>query len=285
LADSLEISFEPSRRTLLTIDDSVHIQDNLVLRAARSVLDETKSTGTVHFRLTKKIPMGGGLGGGSSNAAAVLLALPVLIRKAISFDRVSELGTNLGSDVPFFLTGGTSLGIGRGTELYDLPDIASSPILLYCPQVHVSTKDAYGGMAERGLTDADFSSRINSFRAYVRELAGKRSAVLAGSLSRNDFEEVVFRRYPHLKTVAGSVRRSGAASWRMSGSGSTIFGLFESRAAREVAQQRWASGRRSQECPVVSAELVSRKQYQGLWRRQLGKFLGSEASIWPPQSL
>ena len=77
--------------------------------------------------------MGGGLGGGSSNAAAVLLALPVLAGRRIPFDRLLDLGAELGSDVPFFLTGGTAVAIGRGTELYGLPDVAAEPMLVVAP--------------------------------------------------------------------------------------------------------------------------------------------------------
>src|SRR5258708_40318718 len=118
LADTIEVEYQPARRTELTLEDALAIPDTLILRAARAVLDESRHAARVRFRLTKRIPMGGGLGGGSSNAAAVLLALPVLTGSAIPFDRLREIAVALGSDVPFFLTGGTAVGLGRGAELY-----------------------------------------------------------------------------------------------------------------------------------------------------------------------
>src|SRR5438552_2025183 len=115
LADTIEIEYEPSRRTELTLDDALSIPDNLILRAARAALESMRVHARVHFRLKKKIPMGGGLGGGSSNAAAVLLALPVLVGGKLN--DLEEIAGTLGSDVPFFLSGGAALGVGRGTEL------------------------------------------------------------------------------------------------------------------------------------------------------------------------
>src|ERR1700681_4917191 len=101
LADPVEIGYEPARRTTLEIDDPLAIPDNLVLRAARAALDAMQTHARIRFRLRKSIPMGGGLGGGSSNAAAVLLALPVLSGRPLPLDRLLGLAAELGSDVPF----------------------------------------------------------------------------------------------------------------------------------------------------------------------------------------
>ena len=124
LADTLDISFTPARRTSIALDDALQIADNLVVRAARLALDAMRATGRIEMRLTKRIPMGAGLGGGSSDAAAVLLALPVLAGRAITLPKLSDIGQQLGSDVPFFLLGGTAVGIGRGSELFPLPDLS-----------------------------------------------------------------------------------------------------------------------------------------------------------------
>jgi 4-diphosphocytidyl-2C-methyl-D-erythritol kinase len=143
LADTLAIEYEPARRTSLEIADDLNIPDNLVLRAANAVLDAARIRAKIRFTLKKNIPMGGGLGGGSSNAAAVLLALPVLAGKSLPFEELLEIGAQLGSDVPFFLTGGTALAVDRGTEIYSLPDIAEEPILVVASNVHVATGPAY----------------------------------------------------------------------------------------------------------------------------------------------
>src|SRR5581483_2944805 len=122
LADTLDVEFTPGRGARIELESDIDVPpaDNLVTRAAQLLFDALKIRGQVRFRLTKRIPMGGGLGGGSGNAASVLLALPVLAGRRPSLDELAEYGAQLGSDVPFFLYGGASLGLGRGHELYPL---------------------------------------------------------------------------------------------------------------------------------------------------------------------
>ena len=117
LADTLDAEFTRARCTSIAMAAGPEIPDNLVLRAARLVMDAMRATGQVSFRLCKRIPMGAGLGGGSSDAAAVLLALPALAGKRVPMEVLMRLAGELGSDVPFFLLGGAALGIGRGTEV------------------------------------------------------------------------------------------------------------------------------------------------------------------------
>lgn len=288
LGDSIEISFERSRRTKLSLDDPLAIPSNLILRAAESVLDALKIHANVHFRLTKRIPMGGGLGGGSSNAASVLLALPYVAQKPLPFERLSELGLALGSDVPFFLLGGAALGLGRGEELYPLPDLAAAPLLLVASGIHVSTPDAYRAL-DRGLTFTESSSSINNFQAFVRALAGGRSASAACALSANDFEAAVFRQYPLLRAIQGKLstlaRRSDErVGVRMSGSGSALFALFGSREARARAERELKRDRVLDGCRLLRAELVSRNRYQRMWRRQLSGRPAASDELWPPQN-
>ena len=110
LADTIEIAFTPARRTAVELACDLAIPDNLVARAAHLALDAMGATGRVEMRLTKRIPMGAGLGGGSSDAAAVLLALPVLAGRTLPIARLCDLAQQLGSDVPFFLLGGAAAG-------------------------------------------------------------------------------------------------------------------------------------------------------------------------------
>ena len=280
LADKIEITFEPSRRREVSIDDPQAIPDNLILKAAHAILDEMNIAARVHFRLKKHIPMGGGLGGGSSNAASVLLALPVLAGKLVPVDRLMQLASDFGSDVPFFLHGGTQLGFGRGGELYPQADVHLKPIVLVTPDIHVSTGPAYGALG-RGLTFPSSSRSINGFQAFVRVLDETRDAVAASALSGNDFETVVFRQYPQLRKIAARLRTLSPGV-RMSGSGSTIFALFESVEDREraLSNARFFKG-----CRVMEAELVGRRGYRRLWRRQLKEHLvPSNEDLWPPRS-
>src|SRR5436190_10841055 len=146
LADRLDLTFTPQRATSIVLQSNIDIADNLVTKAARACLDEMRRTGRIELRLEKRIPMGAGLGGGSSDAAAVLLALPVLAGGVIAIERLMAMARDLGSDVPFFLLGGRAAGIGRGTELYPLPDVASGPAVLVTPGIHVSTAAAYSAL-------------------------------------------------------------------------------------------------------------------------------------------
>jgi 4-diphosphocytidyl-2-C-methyl-D-erythritol kinase len=283
LADEINIEFEPARRRKVSIDDPLTIPDNLILRAAHAILDEMKIAARVHFRLEKHIPMGGGLGGGSSNAAAALLALPVLAGKIVPMERLTQMANEFGSDVPFFLHGGTQLGFGRGGELYPQADVHLQPILLVTPDIHVSTGPAYAALG-RGLTFTSSSSSINNFQTFVRALDDAREAVAANALSANDFETVVFRQHPQVRKIAARLRALSPGV-RMSGSGSTIFALFESEADRDSAFSKLSNDRLFQKCRVAKAELVSRRGYQRLWRRQLKEHLvPSKQDLWPPRS-
>jgi len=283
LADTIDIQFEASRKTEITILDD-QIPDNLIRRAALAVMDAMKLKGRVGFVLKKQIPMGGGLGGGSGNAASVLLALPVLAGRAIPFEKLVEIGGQLGSDVPFFLTGGTAMAVDRGTEIYDLPDVVEEPLLLLSPAVHVATGPTYSALG-RSLTFTALSSSINSFQAFVRALASGRSAEAASPFSANDFETVVFRQYPQLKFIAAKLRFHGVNGVRMTGSGSTLFVLFASKQERARAVQVLNGDRvLVGGCKVMHAELVSRKSYHRMWRRQLREHLNPSEVLWPPRS-
>jgi len=261
LADKIAIEYAPVGKTKLSIAGNVDIPDNLILRAAEAVMRAAKAKGEVHFELDKKIPMGGGLGGGSSNAAAVLLALPVLLGKKIAAAKLHELAAGLGSDVPFFLYGGTALGLGRGTELYPLAD--SSPVrgLLAAPQVHVSTPDAYRAL-NRGPGGAAPAVFLNPAEWATQGV--------------NDFEAPVYAQYPELQKLARRLKRVGAETVRMSGSGSSIFSLFSDAAAEAFAMQQL------KEIHIHPVTFITRRQYQSLWWNCLKRH--TLVKEWPPQS-
>jgi 4-diphosphocytidyl-2-C-methyl-D-erythritol kinase len=230
--------------------------------------------------------MGGGLGGGSSNAAAVLLALPILSGRPIDFEQLLKLASQLGSDVPFFLLGGTAAAIGRGTELYPLADLKQDEILVVATGVHVATGPAYAAL-NRKLTFTGSSSSINGFQGFARALDGARSAAQVSALGRNDFESVVFREHPQLKKILRELSDSAAGA-RMTGSGSSIFAIYRSRADRERAQNELAGKRVFEGCRMMPARLVSRRAYQDLWLRQLRDHLTpgltQRNELWPPRS-
>ena len=271
LADSLEISFERSRRTGIELHDPQAIPDNLVVRAADLALGAMRIGGHVTIRLTKRIPMGAGLGGGSSDAAAMLLALPVLTGFEIPLERLIEIGEQLGSDVPFFLFGGRAAAIGRGTELFPLPDAPRQFGVLVAPKIHVSTAEAYR-LLGRSLTKELHPNKIGSFQS---QLWGQGSA----GTGVNDFEAVVFEAHPQLKTIKTKLMKAGASPALMSGSGSAVFGLFPNRGAAARAVELLGGPGFAR---LYKISLVSRVRYQSLWRRALHEHL--DGRTWPPRS-
>jgi len=269
LADTLDIAFTKARRTEISLIDRLRIEDNLVVRAARLLLETMRVDGRVEMRLTKRIPMGAGLGGGSSDAAAVLMALPVLAGRKLALPILSAIGEQLGSDVPFFLLGGTAVGIGRGTELFPLPDSPSREGLIVAPGVHVNTAQAYRDLSPRLTTELQ-QNKIFSFQAVTWDTASLSSA-------RNDFEGVVFEQHPKLARLKKQLERAGAIAALMSGSGSALFGLFSDCNGINRATELLGD---TQTFPI---SLVGRARYRALWRRALKEH--TTPGLWPLQSL
>jgi len=235
-----------------------------MVRAARRVLDEMRATGGVRMTLKKSIPMGGGLGGGSSDAAAVMRGLPALVGKSIAPARLSELAVQLGADVPFFLLGGTALGLGRGEELYTLPDLIHTKGLLVCPRVHVSTAEAFRGLARPPYDEltSNVGSRIlEGFQVLARNVTARRSPGEWASLCENDFEPAVFRQHPNLKKIKRKLVRLGALPAVMTGSGAALYGLFDTLRALEEARELFPDE------VTHRFRLVSRRQYAVDWQR------------------
>jgi 4-diphosphocytidyl-2-C-methyl-D-erythritol kinase len=268
LADVLEIAYTPARKTTLSLADDLHIADNLVLRAARLAMEAMRATGRVEMRLTKRIPMGAGLGGGSSDAAAVLLALPALVGRALSLPKLSAIGEHLGSDVPFFLLGGTAVGIGRGSELFPLPDVPSQKGILVAPGLHVNTAQAYRDLSPRLTTELQ-QNKIVTFQSVTWDTSRLAS-------NRNDFESVVFEQHRKLATLKRRLVRAGATLALMTGSGSALFGLFADCNGISRAKELLGAVR------TFPISLVGRARYRALWRRALREH--TTPGLWPLQS-
>jgi 4-diphosphocytidyl-2-C-methyl-D-erythritol kinase len=270
LADRLDITFRPARATRVVVEGTPEIVDNLVERAAHLVLEALQIQGDVLFHLKKNIPSGAGLGGGSSDAAAVLLALPVLAGKSLPAERLHVIAMQLGSDVPFFLHGGTALGLGRGEELYPLPDLPAARGLLVAPAIHSSTAEAYRDLSAR-LTSIPLQNKLSSFQQEVWR----------GAVDDNDFEEVVLARYPELRQIKEQLIRVGARPAAMTGSGSAMFGVFAEATQLERARKLFLNWREEAQA-VLPMSFLSRAQYRSAWRRALK--LHVEGTLWPPQS-
>jgi 4-diphosphocytidyl-2-C-methyl-D-erythritol kinase len=199
-------------------------EKNLVYRAVDALRRELKIRPGVEILLQKRIPAGRGLGGGSSDAAAALLGYLQFTKKKIARHRLLEIASSLGADVPFFLLGGRALGIGKGDEIYPLPDIAKRTLLIVSPKdIHVPTPDAYRWLHApelASLTKFAANHKLFEFCALCWSAQGE-------PLS-NDFEEAVFRRHPRLAKIRRVLLQGGASEALLAGSGSAVFGVFPS---------------------------------------------------------
>lgn len=214
-------------------------RQNLVHRACALWKRARNYHGSVQIYLEKRIPAGSGLGGGSSDAAAALLGLERLTGDQLSLASRLKLAARLGSDVPLFLWGGRVLGCGRGEEVYPLWDFSRRPCLVIFPKYSVSTAEAYRELDQRSnsrLTKESKRSKICSFGAWPHfplEFWGP---------AENDFEQVVFARWPELARLKSQLIRAGAETASLTGSGSAVFALFDSapkliRASKLIPEQ------------------------------------------------
>jgi 4-diphosphocytidyl-2-C-methyl-D-erythritol kinase len=209
---------------------------NLVWRAAEALWRALRRAGTVRdvmVRLEKRIPLQSGLGGGSADAAATLVGLVRAWRITVKPAQLTDVAATLGADVPFFLAGGTALGLGRGDEIYPLADLPRHWVVLLVPGFGVSTGDAYGWYdEERALT------RGPSMRE-PQHVPGPWPSRAAQMI--NDLEAPIARHHPEIDQMKAALRRTGAVAAAMSGSGSAVFGLFQKQRDAVAAVDRLAS--------------------------------------------
>ncbi len=276
---------------------------NTCYRIVERAMAALGAKGRVSIEIVKRLPVQGGLGGASSNAVASLLAVEQALGKELSGAEKLRIAAEVGSDLPLFLIGGSILGVGRGEEVYPLPDLPAAPCVVATPQIGVSTPKAFadwdemdepiqswtaeGGRPHAGaerhkLTVSTHSDRMNEFSrvlsAWLSGLPSKRgkpvTGVPAGGRGRaesplldlvrtgieNDFEKVVFPKHPELREVKRVLERAGAFYASLSGSGSTVYGLFRTREAAEKAAVRM----RKQGIPAQATGTMTRRVY---WRK------------------
>jgi 4-diphosphocytidyl-2-C-methyl-D-erythritol kinase len=228
LCDWLDIEVTPAAVAAIEVTSSVAIPgENIAARAARAVLTHLGLPASVRIHIEKHIPLGGGLGGSSTDGSAVLATLPRLLGHPLSVAELEPLGAALGSDVNFFLHGGTAAAFGRGDQLLPLPNLPVLPGLLIAPGFPVSTPDAYRAL-NRPTQDPNLAAPArNRFDAFLAQLTSRPLSAW-GPLCQNDFETVAFAQHPQLAILRQQLASTGAPLARMSGSGSSLFALFES---------------------------------------------------------
>ena len=225
------ISFTENERLSLTCDDSQVPTDerNLIIKAARSLQQRFGIEKGAELHLEKCIPSPGGLGGGSSNSAVALVGLTRLWEIDATDDDLHEIALELGSDVPFFLHGGTAIGTGRGQMIERIGDTDEQFMLIVTPDVHVSTRDAFERLRPATLTKEASNHILRVCRLEADSLD------LRHSVLKNDFEESVFSAFPEIERVKETLLELGAVNAAMSGSGGSVFAIFDKEETRQAA--------------------------------------------------
>jgi len=260
---------------------------NTCHRVVEQAMGALGARGHVVIDIEKRLPVQGGLGGASANAVATLLGLERVLKKALPAGERLRITAEVGSDLPLFLAGGTVLGVGRGEQVYPLEDLPATACVVVTPEVGVSTPKAFAEW-DRRMAGQTAASKLTVPAASDRmvELGRELSAWLGESYSgaprqifrrgraenpllelvragiKNDFEEVVFPEYPELSEGKSALERAGAKYASLSGSGSTLYGLFASKEAARTAAQRL----RKQGWLAQATVTLTRKQY---WRKFL----------------
>jgi 4-diphosphocytidyl-2-C-methyl-D-erythritol kinase len=286
---------------------------NTCYRMAERVMEEFGAKGKVTVEIEKRLPVQGGLGAASSNAVAAMIglerALKRVLKKSLTGATRLRIAAEVGSDLPLFLVGGTVLGLGRGEEVYPLPDLPATPMVVVTPEVGVSTPQAFAewdalvasanpaelrsagpfdsaqgrlarapvptpSPANDELTPCGASDRLMEVSRVLSAWlsgspntgapanGGSRAGSLLLDLVRtgieNDFEKVVFPQYPELRDIKRALQRAGARYASLSGSGSTLYGLFRSRAEAVKAEAQL----RKQGVKAVATSTLTRQEFR-----------------------
>ena len=290
LHDEIRVSVVRGSGIEIRCDDPRVPRDstNTCFRIVDRAMPALKARGRVIIEIEKRLPVQGGLGGASGNAAATLLALELALRKTLSASERLKIALEVGSDVPLFLVGGTVLGVGRGEEVYPLPELPAMPCVVALPEIAVSTPKAFADwdrdLRDTKLTPPNPSDRMNLCsreisawllagprlirrrRSGVSARSGGRAEILQLDLVRtgieNDFEKVVFPQYPELREVKSVLEQAGARYASLSGSGSAIYGLFDSREKASASAKKLIKAG----IPAAVTSTLTRRQY---WKKLL----------------
>ncbi len=220
LYDEVRISVEPGDNVEVRCDGLMLDagEENIAARAARLFLADLKMARKVNVSIEKRIPVAAGLGGGSSDAAAVLVGLNAMLQAGLSVEALMALGAQLGADVPFFIYPGSAWATGIGTSLAPLSEVPQVSYVLVNPGTAISTKEVYQSLR---LTKGGDLASIPTFSA--------RTPLELVSELHNDLERVVLPRYPEVAAVKEQLLKAGALGSLMSGSGATVFGVCQDR--------------------------------------------------------
>lgn len=272
-------------------------ESNTCYRIADRVMKALKSRGKLTITIEKQLPVQGGMGAASSNGVATMLGIEKLLKKQLPAADRLRIAEEVGSDLPLFLIGGTVLGIGRGEQVYPLPELPPIYVVVATPDIGVSTPKAFAAWdglfpvddsPARGtgasLTISGQTSKLNEFSREVNAWLNAGFSAAASGVSakggnraeaplldlvrtgiENDFERVVFTQFPELRDIKRVLERVGSRYASLSGSGSTLYGLFDSKAEAAKA----AAELNQQGIAAQATEFVSRQRY---WKQMEASF-------------
>ena len=206
-------------------------ENNIAYKAAKMLIDEFHLKEGVHIVLDKHIPVSAGMAGGSSNAAAVLVGMNRLFSLGLSQEELMERGVALGADVPYCVMRGTVLAEGIGEILTPLPPLPKCYVLIAKPGINVSTQMVYQKLDEQ---DIESHPDINGILKGLEEQDIRKIASSMG----NVLETITIREYPIIEKIKTAMKEAGALNAMMSGSGPTVFGIFDDRKIAKEAQQK-----------------------------------------------
>ncbi len=248
------ISFSDSEEISLTCDDpQIPLSDaNLIIKSARALTSRFGLKKGASIHLEKRIPFPGGLGGGSSNAAITLLGLSCLWNLRVSGAELAEIGSSIGADVPFFLTGGTALGTGSGTQISPSREIEEKYIAIITPKVQIKTAKAFSELQRSRLTK-------NGVKSILQICCDDAERLESGQLKYfNDFENTIFKSHPEVRMVKKQLLDLGASKALLSGSGASVFGVFDNDDDRQVALESFED---KDKCNKYAVKTISRREY------------------------
>ena len=199
---------------------------NICHKAYSALCHELNQDFGVKISLEKRIPVGSGIGGGSANAAATLIGLNLLYNLGLNDKKLESIAVTIGADVPFFIRGGTQIGQGTGGKLSPITKKFEAAILLVIPRVSISTEWAY----------SQLKNKLKSGNSILRFANLMRKDFLSFKFFENDFEKIVIPAYPEIGSIKNKLLDSGAKFASLSGSGSTVFGIFDDNAYAQKAE-------------------------------------------------
>jgi len=227
VGDSIDIEKRDHGFKIITNVDWIPTnKSNICYKAYTEIKKEFSEVKGLHIKIDKKIPIGSGLGGGSANAAALLKGIKKIYKLEVTESKLEEIGGEVGADVPFFIRGKTQLGEGIGDKLTQLPKAIIGTYLLVIPKISIRTEWAYSVIKNRlnnQNKNAKFSSFINEDYSSLQ-------------IFENDFEQIVIPAYPEIGAIKSKLLNLGARFASLSGSGSTVYGVYDDEASAKEAE-------------------------------------------------